>query len=33
MRSRAPGAPSLELLQEAPQKVDYFQSIYSKMTS
>ena len=28
---RAPGAPSLELLQEAPQKVDYFQSIYSKM--
>ncbi len=28
---RAPGAPSLEQLQEAPQKVDYFQSIYSKM--
>ena len=28
---RSPGAPSLELLEKAPQKVDYFQSIYSEM--
>jgi hypothetical protein len=28
---RAPGAPSLEELRDAPKKVDYFQAIYSKM--
>lgn len=28
---RAPGAPSLEELREAPKKVDYFKAIYSKM--
>lgn len=28
---RAPGAPSLEELRDAPKKVDYFKSIYSKM--
>lgn len=28
---RAPGAPSLEELREAPLKVDYFKSIYSRM--
>jgi hypothetical protein len=28
---RAPGAPSIEELREAPQKVDYLASIYSKM--
>jgi hypothetical protein len=28
---RAPGAPSIEELREAPQKVDYFASVYSKM--
>jgi len=28
---RAPGAPSLEELREAPKKVDYFQRIYSRM--
>ena len=28
---RSPGAPSLDLLQKAPQKVDYFQGIYSEM--
>jgi hypothetical protein len=28
---RAPGAPSIEELREAPKKVDYFKAIYSKM--
>ena len=28
---RAPGAPSLEELREAPRKVDYFERIYSRM--
>ena len=28
---RAPGAPSLEELRDAPKKVDYFKNIYSKM--
>ncbi len=28
---RAPGAPSLEELREAPKKVDYLQAIYSRM--
>ena len=28
---RAPGAPSLEVLREAPKKVDYFASIYGAM--
>ncbi|MEO6003421.1 MAG: ThiF family adenylyltransferase [Opitutus sp.] len=28
---RAPGAPSIEELREAPKKVDYFKNIYSKM--
>jgi hypothetical protein len=28
---RAPGAPSLEELREAPKKVDYFKAIYSRM--
>lgn len=28
---RAPGAPSLEELREAPKKVDYLKSIYSRM--
>lgn len=28
---RAPGAPSIEELREAPKKVDYLKSIYSKM--
>ena len=28
---RSPGAPPLELLEKVPQKVDYFQSIYSEM--
>jgi len=28
---RAPGAPSIEQLREAPKKVDYLKSIYSKM--
>lgn len=28
---RAPGAPSLDELRDAPKKVDYFKSIYSKM--
>lgn len=28
---RAPGAPSLEELREAPKKVDYYQRIYSRM--
>jgi len=28
---RSPGAPSLELLLQAPSKVDYFQGIYSNM--
>jgi tRNA A37 threonylcarbamoyladenosine dehydratase len=28
---RAPGAPSLDQLREAPMKVDYFKAIYSRM--
>ncbi len=28
---RAPGAPSIDELREAPKKVDYFKSIYSRM--
>ena len=28
---RAPGAPSIETLKEAPQKAKYFQTIYSEM--
>lgn len=28
---RAPGAPSIEELREAPKKVDYYKAIYSKM--
>ncbi|MGJ8677072.1 MAG: ThiF family adenylyltransferase [Akkermansiaceae bacterium] len=28
---RAPGAPTIEELREAPKKVDYFKAIYSKM--
>jgi hypothetical protein len=28
---RAPGAPSIEELRDAPKKVDYFKAIYSKM--
>ena len=28
---RAPGAPSIEELRDAPRKVDYFKSIYSRM--
>ena len=28
---RAPGAPGLDVLREAPKKVDYFKSIYEKM--
>lgn len=28
---RAPGAPSIDELREAPKKVDYFKAIYSKM--
>ena len=28
---RAPGAPSLEELREAPKKVDYLKGIYSRM--
>jgi len=28
---RAPGAPSIDELREAPRKVDYFKSIYSRM--
>jgi hypothetical protein len=28
---RAPGAPSLDELREAPKKVDYFRSVYSRM--
>src|SRR5262249_47943955 len=28
---RAPGAPSIEELREAPKKVDYFKALYSRM--